>query len=247
MREVKWIEDGPLGRRSTRAGGPVAELLAGGPYPWLSPPEVPTLAIVNEMLSRPGGGGMNGGRRWRPFTLSADEYSELVNDLVASRGFTVIEVPAWVASIQDWHAWILERRRGVPAGPQLRLNRQAAELAKQFEDAQADPGTPADRLAVLFLAARRAENDTTFFADPWTTAARFTKYRRTMRWLLDAQDRRRAAEMAGDTAGTAAAAAEARTLEERCYIAHTDDAWPSSWEDWPDYPPQEERPGPSDR
>jgi hypothetical protein len=241
VREVEWIEEGPLGSGETHTSGPVTELLVGGPYPSLSPPEVPTLAIVNEMLSQPGGGGMNGGRRWRPFTLSANEYGDLVDDLVASHGFTVVDVPPWVTSHDEWHVWIMERRHGIPALSQRRLNQRAQELTKQFQDAKADPGTPADQLAVLYLAAERAKDDATHFADPWITAPRFTKYRRTMRWLLDAKHRQRAAEMAGDMTGAAAAAAEARALQERGRTARPDDAWPADWEDWPGYPPQEER------
>lgn len=198
MRQVEWIEDGPLGSGQARASGTVAELLTGGPYPSLSPPEIPPLAIVNQMLAGPGGGGMNGGRRWRPFALSAAEYGELVDDLVASSGFMVVGVPDWVTSRDDWHVWLMERRRGVPAEPQRRLNQRAREPARQFEEARADPGTPAGRLAVLYLSAERAKDDAAHFADPWITAARFTKYRRTVRWLYDARHRQRAAEMAGD-------------------------------------------------
>jgi hypothetical protein len=75
-----------------RMSGRVTELLVGGPYPSLPPPEVPTLAVVNELLSQPGGAGVNGGRRWQPFTLSAGEYRELAEDLVASHGYTVADV-----------------------------------------------------------------------------------------------------------------------------------------------------------
>jgi hypothetical protein len=96
----------------------------------------------------------------------------------------------------------------------------------------------------LFLAAHRAKDDATHFAGPWITAPRFTKYRRTMRWLLDANHRQQAAEMAGDMTDAAAAAAETRTLRERCHPARPDDAWPPAREDWPNYPPQEERHNP---
>jgi hypothetical protein len=128
VREVEWIEEWPLGRGRADASGTVADLLTGGPYPSLSPPEVPPLAVVNEILGTCGGGGMNGGRRWRPFALSAGEYGELVNDLVASCGFTIAEVPPWVTSGEDWHVWLMERRRGVPAGQQRQLSRRARDL-----------------------------------------------------------------------------------------------------------------------
>jgi hypothetical protein len=56
VRRVDWIEEG---------------------YPDLDPPEIPPLAVVNEMLISPSGGGMNGGRRWTPFTIDEAEYQDL--------------------------------------------------------------------------------------------------------------------------------------------------------------------------
>jgi len=238
---VEWIEEWPLGRGRSNASGSVADLLTGGPYPSLSPPEVPPLAIVNELLGERGGAGMNGGRQWRPFVLSAGEYSDLVNELVASRGFTIIEVPPWVASGEDWHVWLMERRRGVPAEHQRQLNQRARDLAKQFEDARADPDTPADQLAKMYLEAKRADQDAAHFRDPWITVARFSKHRRAWRWLRDAIFRQKAAELAGDMTAAAAAAAEANLVRERLRPTLPDDQWPSDWEDWPEYPPPEQR------
>lgn len=240
MREVEWVEEWALGRGQSSASGTAADLLTGGPYPSLSPPEVPPLSIVNEILGTRGGAGMNGGRRWRPFALSQDEYDELVNDLVTSRGYTVIDVPPWVTSREDWHVWLMDRRWGVPAGQQRQLNQRARELARQLKDARADPGTAADQLARVFMAARRAEDDAAHFQDPWIMAARFSKYRRVSRWLADARARQRAAELAGDAAGASAAKAEADLVRERCRPI-PDGQWPSDWEDWPAYPPAEQR------
>lgn len=241
MRVVEWIEEWPLGQGQSNASGSVADLLTGGPYPSLSPPEVPPLAIVNELLGARGGLGMNGGRRWRPFALSAGEYGELVNDLVASCGFTIVDVPSWVASREDWHVWLMQRRRGVPAGQQRQLSQRAGDLAKQFEDARADPDTPADQLGRMYLAARRAEEDAAHFQDPWIMAARFAKHRRAWRRFRDAHFRQKAAELAGETAAAAAAAAEAELVRERLLRTVPDDQWPSDWEDWPEYPPPEQR------
>ena len=242
MREVEWIEERALGRGRSSASGSVADLLTGGPYPSLSQPEVPPLAIVNELLGAPGGAGMNGGRRWRPFALSAGEYGELVNELVASRGFAIVEVPSWVTSSDDWHVWIMDRRWGVPAGQQRQLNQRARDLAEQFEDARADPDTPAEQLAQMYLAARRAAEDAAHFQDPWITVARFSKHRRASRWFHDAHFSQKAAELTGDMAAAAAAAAEAELVRERLRRSVPDDQWPSDWEDWPDYPPPEQCP-----
>jgi len=243
VRQVEWTELFALGRGKKRAAGTVTELLIGGPYPCLSPPEIPPLAVVNEMLAKPGGGGMNGGRRWRQFALSADDYTELVADLVSSHGYTVVDVPAWVANGDDWHVWIMERRWGVPSGPQRSLNQRARDLKQQLEEARADPATPARQLAALYLQATRADEDAEQFLTPWIAVPRFSKYRRVYRWLADARRRQRAAEMAGDLAGAAAAAAEAERVGERCAPRLPDDEWPPEWDgDWPDYPPAEEKP-----
>jgi hypothetical protein len=51
VRQVEWVEEGAVGGEATPARGSVAELLVGGPYPSLSPPEVPPLGVINEMLS----------------------------------------------------------------------------------------------------------------------------------------------------------------------------------------------------
>lgn len=239
VREVAWIEEGAMGSGEAHGVGTVAELLLGGPYPSLTPPEVPTIEVVNEMLGRPGGAGMNGGRRWEPLTLDLREYRDLVADLVASRGFITVDVPAWVTTRDDWHVWILERRRGVPAEPQRMLRQRALELTERFEAARTDPSTPPTRLASLFLAAKRAEDDALHFKDPWLMAPRYSKYRRTMRRLLDARNRRLAGEMAGDPAAAAIAAVECEQLRERCRPARPNNLWPVEWEDWPDYPPPE--------
>jgi hypothetical protein len=243
VRQVEWTELFPLGKGKRRATGTVTELLIGGPYPSLSPPEVPPLTVVNEMLANPGGAGMNGGRRWRRFSLSADEYRELVADLVSSHGYTVVEVPSWVATCDDWHVWIMERRRGVPSEPQRLLNQRARDLKQRLDDARADPATPAGQLAALYLQATRADEDAEQFATPWIAVPRFSKHRRVRRWVADARRRQRAAEMAGDPAGAAAAAAEAEAVGKRLVPDLPDDKWPREWDsDWPDYPPEEPRP-----
>jgi hypothetical protein len=196
---------------------------------------------VNELLGARGGVGLNGGRRWRPFALSAAEYGELVNELVAFRGFVIVDVPLWVASSEDWHVWLMERRRGVPAGHQRRLSHRARDLAKQFEDARADPDTSADQLAKMYLAAKRADEDAAHFQDPWIAVARLSKHRRAWRWFRDAHFRQKAAELAGDVVAAAAAAAEAERVRERLRPTLPDDQWPSRWEDWPEYPLPEQR------
>ena len=242
MREVEWVEEGALGAPDTPTRGTLTELLVGGPYPSLSPPEIPPLVVVNEMISSPGGGGMNGGRRWTPFAVDDGDYRELVGDLVGAHGFTLVEVPAWVTSCEDWHVWLWERRWGVPSEQHRHLRARARDLARQFEQARTEPATSPGRLAELFLAAKRAQDDAEHFGDAWMTAPQYANYRRTRRWMLDAHHRRQAAEMVGDEDAAAAAADQAARLGERCSPTRPDEQWSAAWEDWPDYPPAECQP-----
>jgi hypothetical protein len=130
VRQVDWVEEGALGGKGVPTRGTLAQLLAGGPYPKLSKPELPPLVVVNEILNSRGGGGMNGGRRWTPFTIVAAEYQELADDLVDAYGFEQVDVPDWVRSRDDWHVWLRERRHGVPAQPHRLLRDHARELAQ---------------------------------------------------------------------------------------------------------------------
>jgi hypothetical protein len=240
VRRVEWIEEGAVGGRDRPADGTLAELLIGGPYPSLTPPEIPPLLVVNEMLSGRGGSGMNGGRRWSPFAIDETEYQALVDDLVRTHGFIRYDVPNWVASRDDWHIWLMERRRGVPAEPHRQLRQRARELTRGFEHAQNDPNVPSGQLATLFLAAQRAQEDAAHFSDPWVTMQNYTKYRRTARWVQDARHCRQAADIAGDATAVEAADADIARLRERLR-SQPDEQWPAEWEDWPDYPPFEQR------
>ncbi|MGO9660589.1 MAG: hypothetical protein ACLP7F_19825, partial [Acidimicrobiales bacterium] len=239
MREVSWEEDSALGSSTEGSSGSVADLMTGGPYPCISPPEVPPFSVVNEMLSHPGGGGMNGGRRWEPFTISSSDYSELAGDLVSDHGFVSTPVPRWVVTRNDWHIWIMEQRRGVPSDPHRTIQQQADDAVAAYELARRDPTTPPVVLASRFLEAQRKKDDALHFVDPWITAAGFTKYRRLMRWLFDGQNRVKAAEMARDPDLAAQIRVELEGARSRCRPTRSDEAWPPEWNDWPDYPPEE--------
>ena len=101
-----------MGSGSAPASGSIADLIVGGPYPCISPPETPPLPVVNEMRQNPGGAGMNGGRRWDGFTITRPEYEQLVVELVELSGFERSLVPEWAQTRDDRHAWIMERRWG---------------------------------------------------------------------------------------------------------------------------------------
>jgi hypothetical protein len=138
---------------------------------------------------------------------------------------------------------MMERRRGVPAKPHRRLREQARELAAHLARAQGDRSVPRHRLAELFLAARRAQDDADHSCDPWVMVSGYAKHRRVARWSYDARRRAKAAEMAGDEDAARAAAAELAGLNERVAAGLPDEQWPAEWEDWPEYPPAEQRVG----
>jgi hypothetical protein len=212
--------------------------MVGGPYPCISPPEIPPLPVVNEMLQNPGGAGMNGGRRWDGFTITVPEYEQLVIELVAFHGFERSLVPEWVQTRHDWHAWIMERRWGVPADRHRELQDRARRLAEEYEQARASSASR-EEVADLFLQAGRAKDEADQFASAWVAAPGYRKYRRVMRWMGDAGRRAKAAEIAGDTEEARVAREESKSLRSRCFPSRSDDAWPVEWEDWPDYPPEE--------
>jgi hypothetical protein len=241
VRQVEWIEEEAVGPGEWKATGTLVDLLVGGPYPSLSPPDVPPLDVLNELLVGPGGGGMNGGRRWRPFVIDDAEYREVVVELVRSRGFERNEVPGWVLDKRTWHIWLMERRWGVPSGPHRALNAKADALEKSLEDAKSHASMSPRELAVLSLECQRARDQAAHFIDAWTMTPQHTKYRRTRRWLDDLRFQRKAAEMAGDIGWADSAAAQAERLRDRCSRHCDDDKWPAQWEDWPDFPPLESR------
>jgi hypothetical protein len=129
----------------------------------------------------------------------------------------------------------MERRHGVPAGPHRWFNRRARELTRQFEEAPADPATPADRLTALLLEAKRPRR-TLRLRRPLDHGTGLHEAPQDNALAPGHEHRRQAAEMAGDMA---APAAEAETLQGRCRPARRDDAWPSGRDDRPNYPSQE--------
>jgi len=75
---------------------------------------VPPLHILNELFETGvSEAGMSGGCRWRPFRISQDEYSELVDDLytLPGAGVSIDGLLSKCANLDEWHEGILARLR----------------------------------------------------------------------------------------------------------------------------------------
>lgn len=119
--------------------GTVVDLLLAIPY-LLQSRIVPPRHILNEVL---GTGevalGMSGGCRWEPFTLTPEEYDELVIALAEgddARRATFVAPPAWVRTFDEWHAWTQEYRHGIPADRNLEYTRRLSALDAEREVAE---------------------------------------------------------------------------------------------------------------
>ncbi len=81
MRDVFYKKLAGIGPGKERKYGSVIDFLLDLPYFPLSP--APTLATLNELFAR---GvldtGMSGGCEWKPFQITADEYAEVLEELL---------------------------------------------------------------------------------------------------------------------------------------------------------------------
>lgn len=213
MRVVDFLEDQAVGPRSLKREADLATLLTGGPYPCFTKGEIPPFDVVNDFLAAGGGGGMNGGWRWEPCTIDRDEYEELVEALLARGDFELVDVPAWVTSRGEWFAWLVERRHGVDAAENLRLQRVATEAKKAYEYARdsGDRELAAERYVAWDRAGREAAN----FRLPSRMLADGGTFRDASDALMDASARQSAARMRGDEGAAQALEPEIDRLKRR--------------------------------
>jgi len=97
----------PVGDQETVEEGSVIDLLGRIPY-LLSWHILPPLHVLNELLQiGHSDAGMSGGCRWNPFTLSQEEFRELVSVLAQREGEDFVEFvspPKWVTSLKKTNA-----------------------------------------------------------------------------------------------------------------------------------------------
>ena len=215
MRVIDFLEDEAVGPRSRKRQADLATVLTGGPYPCIGSGEIPPLAVVNDLANSGTGGGMHGGWRWEPLTVSEEEYEELVEALLARGGFELVDVPAWVTTRSEWSAWLMERRHGVDAAENLRLRRVASEATTTYDQAR-DSG---DRqlAADAYVASVRANIEADNFACPSRLLADGGTFRDASDALMDATALRAAARMRGNEDAARALEPDIEQLKRRVH------------------------------
>jgi hypothetical protein len=165
-----WVADG-VGD-PTRKRGTMADLLEAVPY-LLVARLVPPWHVVNDLL-RSGGSdaGMSGACTWEPFEITRAEWAELARELAArppKRRCTFVEPPDWVQTFEDWHAWIMIFKYGLP-DEYREVDREYRELERAraqaanagqtdlAEELRARAGEAADRLSQLVMTHRRSRD-----------------------------------------------------------------------------------------
>lgn len=96
---------------------------------------IPPFSILNQML-REGvqSAGMSGGIRWEPFEISVPEYVDAIIALRLRGSYSLETPPAWVRSLRDWKAWVLETK----------LNTRPADARAVLQDPDNDVRTLVD-------------------------------------------------------------------------------------------------------
>jgi hypothetical protein len=137
-----------VGPGSIKKTSRLPDLLFDIPY-LLSSKLIPPLYILNDLL-RTGvlDAGMSGGCRWKPFAISAEEYHELLEELITKQEdtFTVVEVPDWVKTYHDWGVWTLEYLRGVPAKEYLVLQQEVERAQERLNEARRSGDTDLENI-----------------------------------------------------------------------------------------------------
>jgi hypothetical protein len=136
MKDITYRYLPPVGPRepSDPVTKPLADFVQDIPY-FLTFDLIPPLAVTNEEFQAgEDDAGMSGGCVWEPFSISEEEYGELVQELL-SRGLRYAEPPAWVQDKTDWHIWKFEFEVGIPADEHYRLWREDDKWAKLTKQA----------------------------------------------------------------------------------------------------------------
>jgi hypothetical protein len=146
-RQVAFVVHGGTGG-SFKQSGDLTALLDEVPD-FLTARLVPPLRVVNDLLHRGyHDAGMSGACEWTPFQITEPEWRDLAEALTSRRAdrCEVVESPEWVATYEDWHAWIMIFKYGLPE--QFRdLNREHGALERAYRDAR-DSGNGALALAL---------------------------------------------------------------------------------------------------
>ena len=120
--------------------GTLADLLLAIPY-LLTARITPPLHVVNDLLARGiDNHGMSGGCQWEPFQITASEWEVLARRLKSlpdDKGCEFVQPPDWVENLDDWHAWIMIHRYGMPEEFRA-LEREVRDLELARKQAMSD-------------------------------------------------------------------------------------------------------------
>jgi hypothetical protein len=126
MRKMRYRALPAMGPGSIPVSGTLKSLLLEIPYlllPYAPLNIIPPHNVLNELLSRGvEDAGMSGGCKWKPFQITAEEYSELIRPLEAIPiqqlekrfpgesivKYQFVEPPPQVQSFEDWQWWRLQ-------------------------------------------------------------------------------------------------------------------------------------------
>ena len=139
MTNVSYVVSGGMGGES-RTSGTLADLLLEIPY-LLTARIAPPLHVVNDLLARGiVDAGMSGGCRWEPFQITSPEWEELalqLKSLADDKGCEFVQPPDWVENLDDWRAWTMIYRYGLPEEFRV-LDREVRDLELARRQALSD-------------------------------------------------------------------------------------------------------------
>ncbi len=93
--------------------------------------------------------GTSGGVEWKPFTISDQEYQELVCYCL-ELGFEISTPPEWVTNLDYFQIWEYEVDHGIPSKEHRTLH-DIYTVAKQKLDLAVAQDRPQDEIETLFL------------------------------------------------------------------------------------------------
>ena len=129
MRTISYIVLGGMGGEFPKRGT-VADLLLEIPY-LLTARIIPPLHVVNDLLAKGlDDAGMSGGCQWEPLQITESDWDDLVLQLKSLPGDEACEFvrpPDWVETADDWWAWIMIHKYGMPEEFRL-VEREVREL-----------------------------------------------------------------------------------------------------------------------
>ena len=98
---------------------------------------IPPLAVLNNVFLKTEVDDLNSNVSWKPFSISKDEFDELVSKLLSNPGlgFRLEDTPESVDCYFEWYIWAMEKAYGVPSEDHKKLELQVRDCEKRKEKA----------------------------------------------------------------------------------------------------------------